>query len=193
MQRIPMLDSSDMSLEQAAACDAARSGPRGKVPAPMIAWLRNPELARRAQDLGALLRFDTSLTPKLTELAILVCARHWTSHYEWTAHKQLALQAGLDASVIGAIADHRTPHFNDAKEKIVYEISQELLSCGQVSQASYDAGLLGLGERGLVELVSILGYYCLVSLTLNCFEIGLPDSWAAELTGGTPNLSKADL
>lgn len=193
MQRLSMLDSSDMSIEQAAACDAARSGPRGKVPAPMIAWLRNPELARRAQDLGALLRFDTSLTPKLTELAILVCARHWTSHHEWTAHKKLALQAGLDSAIIGAIADHRTPHFNDASEQSVYEISQELLSSGQLSPSNYDAGLQGLGERGLVELVSILGYYCLVSLTLNCFEIGLPGSWAAELTGDAPNLSKVDL
>ncbi|HBP28127.1 4-carboxymuconolactone decarboxylase [Advenella sp. S44] len=181
MQRLPMLDPSEMSAEQAAACEAARTGPRGKIPAPMIAWLRNPELARRAQDLGALLRFDTSLTPRLTELAILVCARHWTSHHEWTAHKKLALQAGLEPATIDAIADHRAPAFTEVNEKIVYVISREVLSSGQLSPTHYTEGIQALGERGLVELVAILGYYCLVSITLNCFEIGLPESRASEL------------
>jgi len=186
MQRLPMLEPSEMSAQQTAACEAARAGPRGKIPAPMIAWLRNPELARRAQDLGALLRFDTSLTPRLTELAILVCARHWTSHHEWTAHKKLALQAGLDPAAIDAIADRREPAFSEVKEKTVYAISREVLSCGRLSSTHYTEGLQALGERGLVELVAILGYYCLVSLTLNCFEIGLPASRAPELERPAP-------
>ena len=66
----------------------------------MIAWIRNAELARRAQKLGELLRFQTTLEPQLSELAILVCARRWTSHVEWTAHKREALKAGLSARVI---------------------------------------------------------------------------------------------
>ena len=75
----------------------------------MIAWLRNPELARRGQKLGELLRFETSLEPHLTELAILVCGRHWTSHHEWGAHKRLALAAGLDPQTIADIAARVPP------------------------------------------------------------------------------------
>ena len=83
----------------------------------MIAWLRNPELARRGQRLGELLRFETSLEPHLTELAILVCGRHWTSHHEWTAHKRLALAAGLDPRTIADIAARVPPYLRDERER----------------------------------------------------------------------------
>src|SRR5690606_28616565 len=119
MSRIDLPDPAAMSPEQAAACQEAMSGPRGKVPAPMIGWLPNPELARRAQHLGALLRFQTSLSPRLSELAILVCARHWTAHHEWTAHKKIALAAGLDPAIIAAIAARTAPTFHDATEQLV--------------------------------------------------------------------------
>ncbi len=181
MSRIKMPDPSNMSPDQIAACEEVTAGPRGKVPAPMIAWIQNPELATRAQHLGALLRYKTSLNARLTELAILVCARHWTAHFEWKAHKKMALDAGLHPDIIAAIAERRPPPFNDALERLVHEISTELLQTGRVSKASYARGLETLGERGMVELVAILGYYCMVSLTLNTFELGLPEGVAPEL------------
>jgi 4-carboxymuconolactone decarboxylase len=86
MARLTMPAEDERTADQEAACREAISGVRGKIPAPMIAWIRNPELARRGQKLGELLRFQTTLEPLLSELAILVCGRHWTSHHEWTAH-----------------------------------------------------------------------------------------------------------
>lgn len=172
---------SAMTVEQAAVCAEVVAGRRGKVPAPMIAWLKNPELARRGQAIGELLRFETILEPHLSELAILVCGRHWTSHHEWKAHKALALKAGLDAEIIAAIAARLTPSLPDERQYVVYKVSSTLLTTGRLSQAIYDRGTACLGELGMVELVALLGYYCMVSLTLNAFELGLPDNAAPEL------------
>ncbi|MBV7482126.1 carboxymuconolactone decarboxylase family protein [Bordetella sp. BOR01] len=181
MSRIEMVPQAALTAEQAAVCAEAVSGPRGRVPAPMIGWLRSPELARRAQKLGELLRFGTSLEPRLTELAILVCGRHWTSHHEWTAHKALGLKAGLNAGVIADIAARRVPDFDCERQRVVYDFSTVLLASGQVPQELYDQGVCILGEPGVVELVGVLGYYCLVALTLNAFELGIPENIAPEL------------
>ncbi|WP_219910078.1 carboxymuconolactone decarboxylase family protein [Variovorax sp. WS11] len=147
----------------------------------MIAWLRNPELARRGQKLGELLRFDTTLAPRLVELAILMCGRHWTSHVEWSAHKAHALKAGVDPAAIAAIAARREPILPDERSRAVYDIASTLLANGRVPAPLYARGVTQLGERGMVELVAVLGYYCFVSLTLNTFELGLPDAAAPEL------------
>jgi 4-carboxymuconolactone decarboxylase len=181
MARLEMPPAAAMTAEQAAVCAEAVAGRRGKVPAPMIAWLRNPELARRAQSVGELLRFETSLEPHLSELAILVCGRHWTSHHEWTAHKALALKAGLDGAIIAAIAARRAPELPDERHRVVYEVASTLLATSRVPEALYARGIACLGERGMVELVGLLGYYCMVALTLNAFELGLPDNAAPEL------------
>ncbi|AQV99157.1 4-carboxymuconolactone decarboxylase (plasmid) [Cupriavidus necator] len=181
MPRLNAVPDADQSPEQASVCAEARSGPRGKIPAPMVAWLRNPELARRAQKLGELLRFETSLEPRLTELAILVCGRHWTSHHEWTAHKALALQAGLAPEVIADIAARRVPDLQCDRQRAVYDVSLALLTVGKIDATLYERGTAKLGDPGMVELVGVLGYYCLVALTLNAFELGIPESIAPEL------------
>lgn len=180
MPRLAMPDS--LSPAQAEVVAEVVSGKRGKVPAPMIAWLRNPELARRGQRLGELLRFETTLEPALSELAIIICGRHWTSHHEWTAHKRLALEAGLDPRTVADIAAREAdPYLRDDRERAVFRVSSVLLAQSKIEKDLYAQGVNALGETGMVELVAILGYYCMVALTLNAFEIGLPDSFAPEL------------
>jgi 4-carboxymuconolactone decarboxylase len=181
MARLTLPPEEELTAEQRAACAEAASGLRGRVPAPMTAWIRNPELARRAQKLGELLRYQTTLEPRLSELAILVCARHWTSHYEWTVHKREGLKAGLDPEAVAAIAARREPGLRDAREQAVHDAASALLATGRLPAALHARATEALGERGLVELVGILGYYSLVALTLNAFEIGLPEAAAPEL------------
>lgn len=184
MPRLEMPPEAARTPEQREAIAEAVAGLRGRVPAPMIAWLRNPELARRGQRLGELLRYQTTLPPRLSELAILVCARHWSSHHEWTAHKREALKAGLEPAAIAAIAARRTPDFADAEAALVHDYAATLLATGRIPPGLHARAIAAFGERGVVELVGILGYYCLVALTLNAFELGLPDSHAPELEDG---------
>ena len=175
MPRLDLPPEDAMTEAQKAAVAEAVAGIRGRVPAPMVAWLQNPDLASRGQKLGELLRYQTTLEPRLSELAILVCGRHWTSHHEWTAHKREGLKAGMDPEVIAAIAARRTPALRDAREQAVYDVSTTLLATGRVPKPLYEAGVAALGERGMVELVGILGYYALVAMTLNVFRVTLPD------------------
>ena len=181
MARIELTPEGERTPEEQAVCQEAISGLRGRVPAPMIAWLKNPELARRGQRLGELLRYETTLEPRLSELAILVTARHWSAHYEWAVHKREGLKAGMDPEVVSSIAARRDPLLRDEKERAIYEVSTALLATRRVPGALYRTGVAALGERGMVELVALLGYYTLVAMTLNVFEIGLPESYAPEL------------
>jgi len=179
--RVATLPLEDMTPDQRAAHDEVVAGVRGRMPAPMRAWIHSAELASHAQKLGAFLRYHTSLPATLSELAILVTARYWTSHFEWYAHKRDGLKAGLDPKIIAAIAERREPEFRDKAQDVVYRYSKALHEDKAVSKALHDAAVAALGERGVVELVGILGYYSLVSMTLNAFEIGLPDGEQAEL------------
>lgn len=181
MARIAMPPEHALTSEQATACAEVAAGKRGKIPAPMIAWIRNPELARHIQKLGELLRFDTTLEPHLVEMAILVCARHWTAHLQWKAHKAYALEKGLDPRIAEDIAARRKPAFDNARARAVYDVATALLTTGRVSDTLYAEAVGVLGERTLAELVAVLGYYCLASFTLNTFELGLPEGYAPDL------------
>jgi 4-carboxymuconolactone decarboxylase len=180
--RLSKLDPGTMTDEQRAVYEATVAGKRGRMVPPVAAWLHSPELARRAQSLGEFIRFDTSLPPALAELAILVTARHWCSHYEWHAHRKLALAAGLDAGVIDAILHRRVPELADTGARAIYDYATTLHQSRNVSQALHDAVVARFGEQGVVELVGLLGYYTMVSMTLNAFEIGLPDGEVSELS-----------
>jgi 4-carboxymuconolactone decarboxylase len=179
--RLPDLTPEQMTPEQRRVADNAVTGKRGRLPAPLRAWLHSPVFGDRAQSLGEFLRYDTSLGPALSELAILVTARFWTAQYEWYAHKKLALQAGVDPAVCDAIARRELPSLSDAKAEVVYEYATTMHADHTVSQALHDRAVVLLGEAGVVELVGILGYYTMVSMTLNGFGIGVPAGETDEL------------
>jgi 4-carboxymuconolactone decarboxylase len=179
--RIKLLSPDGMSPEQKAIYDEAVAGKRGSAPAPMMAWLNSPDMARHATRLGEQLRFNTIFPAKLSEIAILVTARHWTAHYEWWAHKRLALKGGLDETIIDDIRDRRTPAFDDPRAKMIYDVAKSLHESHGLAQGLYDEAIALLGERGVVEIIGLCGYYTMVSMTLNTFEFGLPDGEASEL------------
>jgi 4-carboxymuconolactone decarboxylase len=179
--RLKLLSPGEMSADQKATYDEAVAGKRGRAPPPMMAWLNSPELARHATRLGEVVRFNTMFPPKLSEIAILVTARHWTSHYEWFAHKRLALQGGMDPKIIDAIRDRRTPSFDDPKGQVIYEVAKSLHEGRGLSKSLYDDAVKTLTERGLVEVIGLCGYYTMVSMTLNTFEFELPEGEVSEL------------
>ena len=179
--RLKLLSPEEMTPEQKQTYDEAIAGKRGKPPAPMMAWLNSPEMARHATRLGEVLRFDTIFPAKLSEIAILVTARHWTSHYEWFAHKRLALQGGMDPKIIEDIRDRRTPTFDDPKAKMIYDVAKSLHEGHGCPRRSMTRPSNMLSQRGVVEVIGLCGYYTMVSMTLNTFEFGLPDGQVSEL------------
>jgi len=174
MPRIQLPAEHEMTDAQRRVCEAAIAGRRGRVPAPLTAWLASPEFAGRAQHLGEFLRYQTSLGPRLSELAILVTARHWKAQYEWFVHKSEALKAGIDPAIIDAIAQGRRPRFTLESDHVVYELTRSVHETHEVAPELYQRAVAALGEPGVVELVGLIGYYSLVAMTLHVFEIGVP-------------------
>jgi 4-carboxymuconolactone decarboxylase len=179
--RLKLLSPGEMNADQKQTYDESIAGKRGAPPAPMMAWLNSPEMARHATRLGEVMRYNTIFPAKLSEIAILVTARHWTSHYEWYAHKRLALKGGMDTRIIDDIRDRRTPVFDDPKGQMIYDVAKSLHEGHGVSKTLYDEAVKLLGERGIVEIIGLCGYYTMVSMTLNTFEFELPDGQVSEL------------
>ena len=176
MKRFVTLTSEEMNENQQAVWKEIQSGPRGASPhGPFMAWLQSPSLANHAQKLGEYLRFHAQMDKRLAELAILTVARHWTAQFEWFAHKNFALEAGLARHVIDSIQNHERPNFANDDEAAVYDFSVELQKTHQVSDAGYNAVMKHIGQAGAVDLVGLLGYYTLVSMTLNVYQVNLPD------------------
>lgn len=174
MPRLPELSPDQMSPEQRRVHDAVLAGPRGKMVGPIQVWLTSPELAEKAQELGAFCRYGTSLPDRLSELAILITGAHWKAGYEWFVHAPIGLKAGLDPAAVEAIRNGEEPKFSKADEAAVYRFAIELLIKRRVSDSTYAQAKKELSERGVVELVGILGYYTLISMTIVGFEIPVP-------------------
>ena len=176
MTRLESLSPEDMNESQLAVWGEIRSGPRGASPhGPFMAWLQSPQLADRAQKLGEYLRFNAQMDKRLSELAILTVARHWTAQYEWFAHKKFALDAGLAEDIIDSIQDHERPNFVKDDEAAIYDFSIELQNAHKVSDDKYQGVVQHVGSAGAVDLVGLLGYYTLVSMTLNVYKVKLPN------------------
>ncbi len=181
MPRIPFPAPEDMNAEQRRVYDAVVKGPRGVVRGPLRAALHRPELADKWQQLGELLRYRTSLSPRLSELAILVTARHWDSQFEWHAHEPPAREAGLSDAVIGSIRHGRRPAFGKTDEATIHDYTRMLLERHNVDDSTYNNALALVGTVGIVELTALVGYYSMVAMTLNAHEIPLPEGTAAPL------------
>jgi 4-carboxymuconolactone decarboxylase len=175
MPRIPAIAPEDLNDRQRQVRDDILAGPRSSLAGPFDAWIHSPDLADRAQKLGEFCRFGSSLEPRLSELAILYTARHWRAQFEWYAHEPMAREGGLSDGVIAAIKAGNEPKFDNADEAALHALCRELYTDKRISDATYAAAETALGRQGVVDAIGILGYYALVSMTLNTFEMPLPD------------------
>jgi 4-carboxymuconolactone decarboxylase len=173
-ERMPEIPLDKMSAAQRAIADAIMSGPRQRMSGPFNAWLRSPELADRLQRVGEYVRFNTSLDKRVNEMAILMTAQAWGSQYEWYAHAPLALKAGLDPAIVAAIGAGRKPDNMKDDEAIVWEFTTQLRRDHGVDDAIYAKALEKFGERGIIDLIGVNGYYDVVSMTLNVAHVKPP-------------------
>src|SRR6187549_2862438 len=179
--RFKPLTYAEMTAAQKKMFEGLISGERRGAAGPFNVLLRSPEMGDLAQQFGASMRFHSSMPPKLNELAIIITARHWTSQYEWYAHRRAAANNGLSEPIIQAIATGKRPTGMNADEETVYNFCTELLTTKQVSDKTFEATKAKFGERGVVDLIGVTGYYQLVSMLLNTDKYPLPDGVQPEL------------
>lgn len=167
MPRISLPTPESMSPAQRQVYDKVVSGPRGKIEGPLRAALHNAELADCWQALGALLRYRTGLPPRLSEIAILVTGRACQSPFEWYAHRRESEKIGIEPEILDALLAQTEPPFATTEERQVYHFSLELNRYRSVSDATYASAVASFGERTVVELTALVGYYTMVAMTLN--------------------------
>jgi 4-carboxymuconolactone decarboxylase len=172
--RLPPIPESQQTEAQKKAIAEFTAARKTGISGPFVPLLRSPEVMNRARAMGDYLRFNSVLPPRLSEFAILITARYWTQNYEWDAHNQLALQGGLSADIIKAIADGRRPDKMAADEEALYTFCDELHRNQSISDATYARAVSTFGEQGVIDIVGISGYYTLLAMVLNTARTPVP-------------------
>ncbi len=170
-ERFTPLRREDLDDRQGAVFDAIAAGPRGSVPWIFHLFLESPDLATRIQELGAFCRYGTSLSPDLSELTILIVARHWDAEYEWSIHESEARKAGLAEPIIAALRNDERPAFDDAAAELVYEFCTKYLRDNDVSDALFAKATAHFGRKTIVELAAVLGYYSMLAMAIRIFRL----------------------
>ncbi|MGD8417492.1 MAG: carboxymuconolactone decarboxylase family protein [Pseudomonadales bacterium] len=146
----------------------------GHIGGPFDVWVRSPEMSRRLVGLGGFFRFRTSVERRYIELAILVTGQFWQAQFEWWAHEPMAREAGVPDDVIAAIRAGDRPELSDPGDAAAYALAREIHNDHKLSEATFAEAKAQFGEAGVAELIGLCGFYGLVSMTLNGFEVGLP-------------------
>ena len=173
--RLENQDYTDMNQEQRKIYDDIASGPRGSVRGPLAVWMHRAGLADKAQSLGEYCRYSSSLEPLLSEFAICLIARVWGSGYEWKVHSKIAIEAGVDQDVIKSISQGKMPSLMSEEQQAIYEFTMTLNKNKKISDELYEKTYKILGKDRIVDLVGILGYYTLISMTINVFGVQHPE------------------
>ena len=184
--RYPELDPAKLTSAQKTMYDALMAGPRHSIEGPFNAWLRSPELGNRLQRVGEYLRFETTIPHNLNEFAILITATEWNCGFEWYAHYPLAIKAGLEEAVAKDLQEGRRPASMTADETLVYDFATQLHRQHQVSDAVYRQAVARFGEQGVTDLIGVLGYYDIVSMTLNVAQVQPPGNAGKTLPPPAP-------
>jgi len=173
MGRLPEIDEAKLSSEQRNIYERTVRA-RGHMRGPFAIWLRNPELCENTLKLQEMFAARVKLERRLLELMILVSARLASAQYAWFIHEPHALKFGISPEIVEAIRERRTPEFVRDDERLVYDITTELNTSRSLSEANYKRGIAAFGEEVMVELVSAIGFYSMVAITLNAFAVPVP-------------------
>jgi len=179
--RMPPIPVEKMTAAQRAAVAEFKAARSADVSGPFIPLLRSPEVMNRVRAMGDYLRYKSALPPRLSEFIILLTARRWTQQYEWNAHQALAIQGGLRADIVAAVAESRRPERLADDEEAVYALWDELQRNQSVSDTTYARAVAKLGEQGVVDALGITGYYTMLAMVLNTARTPLPPGVAPPL------------
>ena len=174
--RFKPLVESEMSEAQLKAARDYASTARGRLnpDGPSALLLRSPDLMSRTQRVGEYLRYNSSLPVRLNEFAILITARQWNAQVEWIIHQPLAVKAGLAPAVAADLMQGKRPAGMKDDEAVIYQFLKELHETKAVSDAAFKAVLDSFGERGVIDLIGLTGYYSMLAMVLNVAQQPLP-------------------
>ena len=186
MSRLPLVGQQDLNAEQKSLWDyiikgprrASLSGPIKYLPGPFNPWMQIPSFGRLAAEMGERLRFRSALPGKLRELAILTTGVHWRAEFEFWAHARAARAESLPDSIIDALQAGTAVPYEDDLQRLVHTAAKDLVETGRPSAHLIEELADALGWPAVVELVALVGFYCMVSFTLNAFDVSLPDGVA---------------
>lgn len=179
--RMPPIAPDKYTDAQKKAAEEFAGGRGYDVRGPFVPLIRSPEVMLRAKAMGDHLRFKSVLAPRISEMIILITAREWTQQYEWVAHHDIAIKAGLRNDIADAIADGRRPAGMAEDEEAAYDMSIEIQRSKRVSDATWARAIAKFGEQGVIDLLGINGYYTLLAMTMNAARTGLPAGVAEPL------------
>ncbi len=179
--RLPPLPESQWSEAQRTCAQEIIDGPRKAVIAPFIPLLRSPELCTHAQRMGEYLRYRSAIGLRLSELAILVTARHWSQPVEWAIHAPIAIREGIDADAVQAIGLGQSPVFVRSDEQVVFDVATQSLADKDVRDTTWATAQTELGEQGVIDLLGIIGYYSMLSVVMTGARTPAPKNTAMPL------------
>ena len=159
-----------------------RTRPRGRLSGPFSVWIHTPDIAEPADGLATCFRVNPKLDKRLIELIVLLMCRDATVQYAWSVHEPLARAAGLAPATIEAIRARRRPDLARDDERLIYDLVTELLATKTLTTATFDRAQAALGREGLIEAISCAGFYGMIGLVLNAFEVPPQSQSGAPLT-----------
>lgn len=174
--RFPVILPEQMTSRQKEVADAIAGGPRGGLRGPYLALIHHPELADKLQALGEHLRYGAAISPANIEMVVLIVARHMNCQYEWFAHERIARNTtDLADSIIKSLQINAVPPSMNAEQKTLYQFSKEVIAHGQPTNSTYDEAIKHFGREGVLDIISLVGYYSLIAMVLNTSQIPLPE------------------
>lgn len=165
--RLPPLSPENWTAEQRSCAEEIIAGPRRALIEPFVPLLRSPELCVHAQRMGEYLRYRSAIGLRLSELAILLTARHWNQQVEWSIHAPIAMREGVAPSVVDSIDLRLEPQFERDDERLVHAVVQQSLRDRRVDDATWTEAVHAMGEQGVIDLLGIVGYYTMLSFVMN--------------------------
>lgn len=176
MARLSGLTVEDLDAEQRVALGQLQTVlSQNGLGGPFSVWLRMPGIGPKIIDLFVTHRRQGKLDKRLFELMTLVVIRHWSAQFAWWAHSRRSREMGIAPEIVDAIGHRRAPTITRDDEKLVFDVTTEIMTRQRLSDATYARAKALLGEGVLIELIFAIGFYNMVGITLSSFEVPTPD------------------
>ena len=176
MARLANLTADDLNAEQKASLAQLQTVlSQNGLGGPFSVWLRMPGIGPKIVDLFVTHRREGKLEKRLFELMTLVVIRHWAAQFAWWAHSRRSKELGISPEIIESIRNRRPPTIIIEDEKLVFDVTSEIMTNQRLSDTTYARAKALLGEGVLIELIFAIGFYNMVGITLTSFDVPPPD------------------